>query len=860
MARHLTQEQITELHRLVVSMGLANHAVLDACAGALTRDVAAQLTYASQPSTRLLGVLNELNQGAREPFSDWLESMLTLAALFEDAAKLREITRSLLKDGPPRDVVLAGMPWPTERLVGRDAELATLDEALSGDRDRLCAMVVGVKGLGGVGKTLLAQTYVLRSLSRYRGGTFWANAGTNRDEGERATSVNRDAVFASTLERWATALGLTAPKEIGALTELVKQRLQERQASKGSCLIVLDNVDDASLLSRFANHFGFARMLVTSRKEPLVDDVATVRIDLDGLAKSESLALWKSITEVEPNENDVGPLIKHVGGHPLAVRLLAKIAKREPELTSTALLARLTEGSKSATRADVELWRPTSLGDCFRLSVAHVKTQRGQWPLLVSMASQSPLGCSLDCADYVSGVVDRERTRRMLAALDDEGLVSTLRETHASEPRYALHRLLRDWLREYDEPRVGPIFSRRSWELPSAAWALARLSPDSSAGSVTYDARLELWAWKRIAQRGAAGLDTLDREALLASVFAHAESDRSLTAIGRLAMIRANLAGADLAPIKEVPPVFLDGANLEGARLDGVHFKGRPPRWSPSWSQWWQYNRRLFVGSVPLVGLTTLLFYESCRTTAPALAFVPVTCVGPFLGFRIVVGTLLSGGAVAAHGREAHQSFIEPALGVVLGATLALILTITSVTPTSSAQVFGLLVALPPLITSLDRTIHRIRRTVGAAVGRLIVSSGTGAALAVALWGVSISPLVEWDGVFSLLFMFAVAACILPAYLFFIDPDVPWVPISCVRVYLRRARLDRASLRGARLDATSLRDASLRDADLTDATLDRVDLRGADLTGATLANTTLRDVVHDASTRWPDGKPPPSIV
>ncbi|MGW4371352.1 pentapeptide repeat-containing protein [Nocardia takedensis] len=79
---------------------------------------------------------------------------------------------------------------------------------------------------------------------------------------------------------------------------------------------------------------------------------------------------------------------------------------------------------------------------------------------------------------------------------------------------------------------------------------------------------------------------------------------------------------------------------------------------------------------------------------------------------------------------------------------------------------------------------------------------------------------------------------------------------------LRNADLHGADLTGAELRNAKLHGADLTGADLTEANLRGVDLTGADLVGAYLtgANVTgakLTGVGFDATTRWPEGFPPP---
>ncbi|MHA7630183.1 pentapeptide repeat-containing protein [Corallococcus sp. M7] len=78
---------------------------------------------------------------------------------------------------------------------------------------------------------------------------------------------------------------------------------------------------------------------------------------------------------------------------------------------------------------------------------------------------------------------------------------------------------------------------------------------------------------------------------------------------------------------------------------------------------------------------------------------------------------------------------------------------------------------------------------------------------------------------------------------------------SCGRTVFSTAKLGGARFKGAELSGTRFDGADLRDVDFSSAQLHGVDLRGADLTGARMPGT-VKDLQHDAKTRWPKGYKP----
>src|SRR5262249_10555110 len=128
-----------------------------------------------------------------------------------------------------------------------------------------------------------------------------------------------------------------------------------------------------------------------------------------------------------------------------------------------------------------------TLQDCFRVSIAQLHADAR--PLLLSMASHSPLSTPLHAVDHVAGPGSTDITHEKLGALRSSGLV----ERDASD-RCRIHRLLRDYLRDTYRNR-GFGLLRPTWEIASLPWLLRRMGPLGrvSAGFAAYDLRQEHW-------------------------------------------------------------------------------------------------------------------------------------------------------------------------------------------------------------------------------------------------------------------------------------------------------------------------------------------------------------------------------
>lgn len=152
-------------------------------------------------------------------------------------------------------------------LVGRDAEIAVLEERLAAGARRLA-----VTGMGGVGKTRLVTVLLARQRGRFRDGARHVHLAEDADE---------DAVLAG-VERafgWPAASGDRRARLVAAL--------RDREA-----LVALDGLSDPAAAVPLVEAAGGAapgvRWLVASHAPPPLPDV--VRCDLAGLPADPSTA------------------------------------------------------------------------------------------------------------------------------------------------------------------------------------------------------------------------------------------------------------------------------------------------------------------------------------------------------------------------------------------------------------------------------------------------------------------------------------------------------------------------------------------------------------------------------------------
>ena len=222
-------------------------------------------------------------------------------------------------DFPPlKSLSTTNLPMPSRRLIGRDAELASLIDALGEDR------LITITGSGGTGKTRLAIQVGIELLEVFPSGVFFVSL----------AAVPTDDMVAPAI---AGVLG--ARQQPGEeLTEAITEHLQGRRA-----LIVLDNFEHvlgaADLVSKMLAASPDVRILATSR-EPL-RLAGEHEFPLQPLATEDAVELFSDRTTADVESDAAVPaLCQRLDGLPLAIELAAARTKL---LSPTAMLERMEQ-------------------------------------------------------------------------------------------------------------------------------------------------------------------------------------------------------------------------------------------------------------------------------------------------------------------------------------------------------------------------------------------------------------------------------------------------------------------------------------------------------------------------------------
>ncbi|MCY1008401.1 hypothetical protein OV079_23155 [Nannocystis pusilla] len=221
----------------------------------------------------------------------------------------------------------------SDRFVGREHELDRLHAMLTDGR--LVGITAQIRGLGGIGKSLLAIEYARRFGDSWPGGIFWSEADpawATRSQTADERLARRHAVLAG----FATSLGVAAvPGNLAATARAVERALEAATAGERYLWIVDDlpaGVDQATLECLLPASPAGA-LLVTSRWMAL--DALPNRLDLGVLEIEAALALLTCRRPpTDPHErSEAHALAVDVGCHPLALDVLGALVRDELSLT-----------------------------------------------------------------------------------------------------------------------------------------------------------------------------------------------------------------------------------------------------------------------------------------------------------------------------------------------------------------------------------------------------------------------------------------------------------------------------------------------------------------------------------------------
>ena len=329
----------------------------------------------------------------------------------------------------PSPLNLRQIGEPVGDFVGRDEEIKRLLAAFEGAGKG--AVISGVRGMGGVGKTELAKVLAKRLKGRFLDGQISFNL--------RGASDDESVKPATAVEALQHVIRSFLPKE--SLSEDVEQ-LQGRYYSVldgKRTLLLMDNALNAQQLTALVPPPDGCGLMVTSRNRFTLPGMT--EIDLDTLPPGEARKLLLEICPRIGGHADV--LATRCGHLPLALRLAASALKTRPTLGVADYLKDLsTEQKRLATLDKYKNWTSEERGIEASLAISYRLLDKGlqrYWRAL----SVFPGSFDAAAAKSIWRLGEEKDASR---ALGDLYAASMLQWDEATK-RFHMHDLARDYAR-----------------------------------------------------------------------------------------------------------------------------------------------------------------------------------------------------------------------------------------------------------------------------------------------------------------------------------------------------------------------------------------------------------------------------
>lgn len=333
------------------------------------------------------------------------------------------------------------LPRPRTRFIGRERALEDCARLLHDTR------LLTMSGIGGCGKTRLAQELARRQMDVFPDGVWFVDLGPLQET---------------------QRVGLTLAKTLGIkdATDAPLERLAEHLKSRQT-LVVLDSCEhliDAAALSieTLLASCGALKVVATSREAlgtageqifPVHSLSLPATSGLDDMQRSEAVRLFVDHARLvlpdfavdERNAAAIAEICRRLDGIALAIELAAVRVK---VLSVEEIRARLDDRFRLLTGGNRAIPRHQTLHATMQWSHDHLTEHEQR---LLRRLAVFAGGCTLDAATDVAGdTADEYDILERLTALHDKSLLVVDRDTQA-QPRY---RML-ETVRQYAEERLN---------------------------------------------------------------------------------------------------------------------------------------------------------------------------------------------------------------------------------------------------------------------------------------------------------------------------------------------------------------------------------------------------------------------
>jgi hypothetical protein len=390
------------------------------------------------PRQRVLVVNPELGPGHIEPIQ--LRDALYRSVSGVDQVRVDEVADAIATHVARLDgelgagivepaVWLPAQPSGATRFVGRQREMWRIHSALHAHQATMVQVASGpgvaqLRGLGGIGKSLLAREYALRFAGSYPGGVFWLYA--QGDLAQESTATEREALRLGQFRGFAVSvLGPERAADIDSLAPADTEKvLREALSRSEPCLWVVDDMPVGLSAEEVQRWLGppSACTLVTTRSAEY--GAFMTELALGVLQPHEALEMLRA-RRVPADEEELAAaeaIVAELGGHALAIdvagatlRFQSYSALREHLLDPTEDELELA----AALREELPTGSERSISATLSHSLDRLNTEGQDLLRLASMMARDPiprwlLSAVFASVDIVTASAARASTLRAL--------------------------------------------------------------------------------------------------------------------------------------------------------------------------------------------------------------------------------------------------------------------------------------------------------------------------------------------------------------------------------------------------------------------------------------------------------------
>jgi len=312
----------------------------------------------------------------------------------------------------------------TEGFVGRTKELKLIEKRLKSSSSLLL-----INGIGGIGKTSLANEYLAMHKKRYAHYAF-INAQTD--------------VRLSLFQQFEKSLNLTKQESVEAD---FREVLGELRKLDGKKLLVIDDIQEVKKQKEYIAEIlklrdrGF-ELLFTSREK--IEDVQSHHLDV--LDEEEAKELFNSIVKVA-DEKLLEEILVYLDYHTLFIEITAKTLKENHTLTPEKLLQKFKDGEFAKVNKNLEESFSLFLSNLFSFD----KLNKEAILQLKQLSALPSIEIAFQKLVELLGIEEQEKFELILNYLSSRGWLIK------SEYGYKLHQIIKEYLLDKHTPTFGEI-------------------------------------------------------------------------------------------------------------------------------------------------------------------------------------------------------------------------------------------------------------------------------------------------------------------------------------------------------------------------------------------------------------------